>query len=676
MDLILEYGVSVAAIAVGWGANLNAFLDITFGVALPETLTTSLEDGGFNLPAVLIVLAITFLLVRGVKETAALNNIMVVVKLAVLALFIVLAYGLQRRQPAAVRARGLGWWCPRREHWRAGRRGHHLLRLHRLRCGVDGQRGQEPGARPALRHHRVAGHLHDHLHPGVRQGGRGAAGGALAATDAPLSEALEEGVGLSWAASLTAFGALVAITSVLLVILYGQTRIFFRDGARRPGAGRGRRSTRGTGRRRADHRLRHPRPLVAALLPLGVIVEMVNIRTLFAFILVNAGVMICAGPGRTWSDRSRLPVPYLWCTVGIILCIYLMLGLPVATYIRFVVWLAIGVVIYLVYGYSHSRLRHRYADVPDLPDIEPDAEARRRPAPPPGRDRTTTSRVVVGYDGSEASEDALAFGLTWCRSTGDVPIVATVYPEEHQPGARHLDLEWATYVREQTEIIQQRARDTAADAALYRRVASTSAAHGLADLAENVGSRHGDRGRKPGEGPRPVVAGRQRRAASARCDGTGHGPTGRLAAGAGPHLSHRVAYIDTRDAREALRAAVLAAQRIPARLTLYSVVGRSSGATPTWLAEGRARHRRDRARSFGRALRVRRGQDSPGTGTANGRARGAVVESLAGLGPDDVDLLVCGSRGYGPARRVLLGGVSSRLIRRARLPVTVVPRGP
>jgi APA family basic amino acid/polyamine antiporter len=121
--------------------------------------------------------------------------------------------------------------------------------------------------------------------------------------------------------------------------------------------------------------------VIAALLPLGVIVEMVNIGTLFAFILVNAGVMILR---RTRPDMERpfkVPVPYLWCTVGIILCIYLMLGLPVATYIRFVVWLAIGVVIYLVYGYSHSRLRHHYADVPDLPDIEPDAEAPEAPGP-------------------------------------------------------------------------------------------------------------------------------------------------------------------------------------------------------------------------------------------------------------------------------------------------------
>src|SRR5688572_6752529 len=69
-DLILEYGVSVAAVAVGWGANFNVFLDNTFGVAIPEALATSPEGGGtFNLPAVLIVLAVTVLLVRGVKES-------------------------------------------------------------------------------------------------------------------------------------------------------------------------------------------------------------------------------------------------------------------------------------------------------------------------------------------------------------------------------------------------------------------------------------------------------------------------------------------------------------------------------------------------------------------------------------------------------------------------------
>jgi APA family basic amino acid/polyamine antiporter len=113
--------------------------------------------------------------------------------------------------------------------------------------------------------------------------------------------------------------------------------------------------------------------LIAALVPLGAIVEMVNIGTLFAFILVNIGVMVLR---RTRPDMERpfkVPFPYIWCPIGIALCIYLITGLPLATYIRFVGWLVVGVIIYLAYGYSHSRLRHHYRGVPDLPEIEADA---------------------------------------------------------------------------------------------------------------------------------------------------------------------------------------------------------------------------------------------------------------------------------------------------------------
>ena len=95
-------------------------------------------------------------------------------------------------------------------------------------------------------------------------------------------------------------------------------------------------------------------------------------------------------------------------------------------------------------------------------------------------------RVVIGYDGSDAAEDAVAFGLTWCRSTGDVPVVATVYPEEHPLGAGRVDAEWAAYVRELGQETLDKARAVAGDAAIYRLVASTSAARGLADLAEDV----------------------------------------------------------------------------------------------------------------------------------------------------------------------------------------------
>src|SRR6478672_2073298 len=92
-DLILEYGVSVAAVAVGWGGNVNEFLTAAFGVALPDATSKSPSEGGtFNLPAVFIVLAITALLVRGTKESAGANLVMVVIKIVILLFFIIVAF--------------------------------------------------------------------------------------------------------------------------------------------------------------------------------------------------------------------------------------------------------------------------------------------------------------------------------------------------------------------------------------------------------------------------------------------------------------------------------------------------------------------------------------------------------------------------------------------------------
>jgi nucleotide-binding universal stress UspA family protein len=286
------------------------------------------------------------------------------------------------------------------------------------------------------------------------------------------------------------------------------------------------------------------------------------------------------------------------------------------------------------------------------------------------------NRVVIGYDGSQASEDAVAFGLTWCRSTGDVPIIATVYPEEHPLGIGRVDVEWATYVREQAEIIQDKARATVGDAALYRNVASTSAAHGLADLAEDV------------EAVMLIVGTTQETGLSRTLLGSS---TERLLHGATAPVtvvppgwrqstpdrisSIGVAYVDTRDGREALRVAVRVALRIPARLTLYSILGQSSERYSYLVGRTDEQAFVDKARdSYGKALEFAAAGVPPELEPRTVLLEGAVAESLAALGPDDVDMLVCGSRGYGPVRRVLLGGVSSPLIRRAQLPVTVVPR--
>ena len=176
---------------------------------------------------------------------------------------------------------------------------------------------------------------------------------------APLAAALEEGTGISWAAALLAFGALVAITSVILVLMYGQTRIFFamsRDGLLP----------------RSFSKL-HPRfhtparltiafgaliCVLAAFVPLSEIVKLVNIGTLFAFLLVNIGVIILRRTKPDMERPFRVPLSPVLPALGALLCIYLMTDLPLDTWIRFVVWLAVGMVIYALYGYRHSRLRN------------------------------------------------------------------------------------------------------------------------------------------------------------------------------------------------------------------------------------------------------------------------------------------------------------------------------
>jgi len=177
-------------------------------------------------------------------------------------------------------------------------------------------------------------------------------------SDAPLATALDEGAGIGWAAAILALGAVVAITSVVLVILYGQTRIFFamcRDGLMPV--------------RLAQVNQRYGTPalltiglgvlisIVAALVPLGTIVELVNIGTLFAFVLVNIGVIVLRRTRPEMPRPYRVPWSPLLPLIGVAFAIYLMTDLPWETWVRFAVWLVIGIVIYALYGYRNSRIR-------------------------------------------------------------------------------------------------------------------------------------------------------------------------------------------------------------------------------------------------------------------------------------------------------------------------------
>jgi APA family basic amino acid/polyamine antiporter len=376
-DLILEYGVSVAAVAVGWGGNFNAFLEAAFGVKLPTAIAFPPEKGGvFNLPAVIIVVIITALLVLGVRESARTNLVMVAVKLLVLTFFIVvslLSFSTKNFTPFTPHGAGSVTTA--------------AAIIFFAYIGFDAvSTGSEEARNPAKDlPFAVIGSLAicTVFYILTSIGALGIASPDLMkGSDAPLATALDKGAGISWAAWILALGAVIAITSVILVILYGQTRIFFamcRDGLLperladvHPRFGTPAKLTIGLGLLIA---------ILAALVPLGQIVELVNIGTLFAFVLVNIGVIVLRRTRPDMPRPYRVPLSPVFPLLGIAFAVYLMKDLPGLTWLRFVIWLAIGMLIYGLYGYRNSRLRRAHGRYGVLPAEEHLTLRRRREHP-------------------------------------------------------------------------------------------------------------------------------------------------------------------------------------------------------------------------------------------------------------------------------------------------------
>src|SRR3954462_1987514 len=353
-DLILEYGVSVAAVAVGWGQYFNELLDTLFGLSLPDSLANppGEEGGAFNLPAVFLVLAVTALLIVGVRESARANAVMVMIKVAIVILFIILAFtGFDSGNLPPFNPEGFGGVVTAASVIFFAYIGFDAV-------STSGEETRNPSRDLPIA---IVGSLliATVLYIAVALVAVGALPfDQLKGIEAPLATALDEGAGFPWAANIISFGALVAITSVVLTILYGQTRIFFamcRDGL--------------MPRRWAYVHPRTRTPVyitaafglliavIAAFVPLTEIVKLVNIGTLFAFVLVNIGVVILRGTRPDLKRGFRVPFVPVFPIVGTILCLYLMRYLDRDTWIRFVVWLIIGFVIYFFYGRRHSRLR-------------------------------------------------------------------------------------------------------------------------------------------------------------------------------------------------------------------------------------------------------------------------------------------------------------------------------
>lgn len=286
-----------------------------------------------------------------------------------------------------------------------------------------------------------------------------------------------------------------------------------------------------------------------------------------------------------------------------------------------------------------------------------------------------TGPVIAGVDGQPGGADALRLGRWLADSLGGPLIVAVVHPAPAALGSGRVDAEWVADRHRAAEAVLDGAREVLKDLpgeVEFRSVASSSAAHGLHDLAHEmraevivVGSgRNAPKERLfAGSTAERLLAGSQCPIAVAPWESS-------IPPGSRQRIG--VAYVDTPDGRTALGQAADIARRTGSALRLYTVVA-DAGSTLPFLVGQDAEHafletaRETYEESLRRAAATVTDVEVDWV-----LLGGSVVEALSEL--DEVDLLCCGSRGYGPGRRVLLGGVSTRLVRGARRPVVVVPR--
>lgn len=357
-DLILEYGVSVAAVANGWSGYFNDALNV-LGIGLPEVLTKSPAKGGIiNLPAVGIILMLMGLLIVGVKESARINAAAVFIKLLTIAVFLMVA--IPHVNPDLWHPfMPFGWF----EILPDGKNIGVLAGASVVFFAYVGFDAVSTAVEEAKEPQRTVpiGILASLVFcTAIYIIVSGVLTGVVPYTslnvDHPVAFALTQ-LGINWASALVSAGVIAGLTTVMLVLYYGLTRIILamsRDGLLPPYLGH------------VDEKRHTPvRTTVitgvimafsAGVLPLGLLAELVNIGTLAAFVLVCGGVIALRmkhpDAPRPFKTPGGITVPVL----GMLSCGALIAFLPFETHLRFVGWLALGLVIYFAYSQKHSRL--------------------------------------------------------------------------------------------------------------------------------------------------------------------------------------------------------------------------------------------------------------------------------------------------------------------------------
>jgi APA family basic amino acid/polyamine antiporter len=379
--LVLEYAVAAGAVAVGWSGYMNGLL-ASAGIQLPVALKTGPMDGGaFNLLAFLIALVITGLLVIGTSKSAKVNAVLVLIKVVALTAFVIIAV------PAAKDTNfqpffPTGWGSPLGGIGVLGA----AASIFFAYVGFDAvstasEETKNPnrnipigligsllvctvfymlvgygavgaiGSQPMLDANGVA------FHPGTPEMAAACAGSnALVCSKEPLAHVLKV-MGFAGWGNAIGLAAALALPSVVLMMIYGQTRIFFtmsRDGLLPDVLSK------------VHPKFQTPHvvtmitgvfvALFAAMFPVGILADISNSGTLFAFMAVSLGVLILRKREPNRHRPFRTPMAWIVCPLAILGCLLLFLNLSMYTLGLFVGWAVLGLVVYAVYGYRHSDL--------------------------------------------------------------------------------------------------------------------------------------------------------------------------------------------------------------------------------------------------------------------------------------------------------------------------------